>query len=115
MVAVLPIVVNALVIVPRLYGNVRTAEIAPESEHAGDIPNPSQEINSIGISRAIVRFAGEIASWQFRRRLEFSDKMVRNSTTNARATVEWPSSLASRWQGGPTVSALNSGCQEKIF
>ena len=52
MVAVLPIVVNALVIVPRLYGNVRTAEIAPEGEHAGDIPNPSQEINSIGISCA---------------------------------------------------------------
>ena len=67
------------------------------------------------ILRAIVRFAGEIASWQFRRRLEFSDKMVRNSTTNARATVEWPSSLASRCQGGPTVSAVNSGCQEKIF
>ena len=69
-----------LVIVPRLYGNVRTAEIAPEGEHAVDIPNPSQEINSIGISlHTIVRFAGEIASWQFRRRLEFSDKMVRNN------------------------------------
>ena len=116
MVAVLPIVVNAFGDCPqalreRSYGRNRARKRA-RCRYSQSFPGNKFHWD---ILRAIVRFAGEIASWQFRRRLEFSDKMVRNSTTNARATVEWPSSLASRWQGGPTVSALNSGCQEKFF